>query len=367
MKKIILLISIISVLFLTACGPKNVENTNGSLNNEVGENNISGENSTDVMNGDDAEVFKMSFDERTKPYFDKKDATSGDRMKKEFNEIRLTKVDNHYELRANMIGDARIGLKALEAGMNQVADKTLPSIDIELENGDFLTLYGSRPQEIVEIYKELDAKRKWRQEYLDIPTFDDSDWSRTNKKSVWINKDGVPMYTYFNGEHGSGWARLQYIEGEGYYLMGRDTASRIDDWYFQTVNEVDAICIKLLPDDKIVLDIADPIGIPDEILYATFTEDKIEMQEGKTKDLTTIMQVYPSTSWVQTLDFVVADPTIAGVVNGTVVAKAAGTTTITAIKKNADGSSKEIASIKFSLSNAFSFTSASSKSGSSFL
>ena len=182
MKKIILLISIISVLFLTACGPKNVENTNGSLNNEVGENNISGENSTDVMNGDDAEVFKMSFDERTKPYFDKKDATSGDRMKKEFNEIRLTKVDNHYELRANMIGDARIGLKALEAGMNQVADKTLPSIDIELENGDFLTLYGSIPQEIVDIYKELDAKRKWGQEYLDIAAFDDEIILKKGKK-----------------------------------------------------------------------------------------------------------------------------------------------------------------------------------------
>ncbi len=272
MKKI-LLISIISALFLTACGPKDAGNTNGSQDNESGENNVAGENITDVMTGDDTEIFKMSFEDRTKSFFDKKDEISGDRMKNDFNVIRLTKVGNHYELRANIIGDAKIGLKALEAGMNQVADKTLPSVDLELDNGDLLTIYGSRPQEIVEIYNELDAKRKWRQVYLDILAFEDSDWSRTMEKSVWINSDGVPMYTYFNGEYGEGWARLQYVEGDGYYLIGRDLANRTNEWYFQTVNEKDALCINLLPDDKIVLDIYDALGVPDEVLYAEVSGD----------------------------------------------------------------------------------------------
>ena len=87
------------------------------------------------------------------------------------------------------------------------------------------------------------------------------------------------------------------------------------------------------------------IRLPDEILSAYFTEDSIELQVGKTKDLTSIMSVYPSDSWVQLLDFVVEDSSIADVVNNVVVAKSEGETVIHAIKKDSKNQQQIVASI----------------------
>ncbi|MBQ6860306.1 MAG: hypothetical protein IJO08_01505 [Clostridia bacterium] len=273
MKKIMLLVCIISVLVLTACGPKDKTNENNLPDNQSGENISNDDSGSEVIINDDSEIFKMSFEERTKPYFNKKEATSGDRMLKDFNVVKLTKVDNHYELRASMIGDARIGIKALEMGMNQIADQTVPEIDLELENGDIVTLYSIRPEEIIEQYKVIDAKRRWDRDPFDIPAFDDDDWAATRNKKKWMNSDGLPMYAYFDGMYGEGWARLEYVEEQGYYLKARNVASKTEAWYFQSTNEIDTLCIKLLPSDKIVLDIYDALGVSDEILYENVSGD----------------------------------------------------------------------------------------------
>ena len=96
MKKIMLLVCIISVLALTACGPKDKTNENNLPDNQSGENISNDDSGSEVIINDDAEIFKMSFEDRTKSFFDKKDEISGDRMKNDFNVIRLTKVGNHY-------------------------------------------------------------------------------------------------------------------------------------------------------------------------------------------------------------------------------------------------------------------------------
>jgi acetyltransferase-like isoleucine patch superfamily enzyme len=87
------------------------------------------------------------------------------------------------------------------------------------------------------------------------------------------------------------------------------------------------------------------IRLPDEILSAAFKEDTISLQEGKTKDLIAMMDIYPMDSWAQTLDFVVENPLVAEIVNGTVIAKQAGETVIRAIKKDGKDNQIEMASV----------------------
>ncbi|MBE7077214.1 MAG: hypothetical protein E7377_00760 [Clostridiales bacterium] len=87
------------------------------------------------------------------------------------------------------------------------------------------------------------------------------------------------------------------------------------------------------------------IRLPDEILTAAFTEEEIQLTVGRTKDLTSIMSIYPSESWVQTLDFVSENPAIASVVNNVVVGKGEGETVINAVKKDANNNERIVASI----------------------
>ncbi len=66
-------------------------------------------------------------------------------------------------------------------------------------------------------------------------------------------------------------------------------------------------------------------------------EQVLVMSPNETFKLTDVLQVYPSSSWVSTLDYVVSDEAIIGVVNGTVVARSSGKATITVKGKNGAG------------------------------
>ena len=84
------------------------------------------------------------------------------------------------------------------------------------------------------------------------------------------------------------------------------------------------------------------IRLPDEVLALYFdVEDKqLSLSPNETKDLTSILQVYPAETWLQVLDFESSNPEIADVVNQTLIAKQSGTATITAIGYDKKGNKK---------------------------
>ena len=89
------------------------------------------------------------------------------------------------------------------------------------------------------------------------------------------------------------------------------------------------------------------IRLPDEFTGLAFTEDTIKLSPNETKSVSDYLDIYPSDSWTETLNYEVEDESIASVVNGVVVAKQSGTTTITAIGRDADGNTvKAQATIK---------------------
>ncbi len=79
------------------------------------------------------------------------------------------------------------------------------------------------------------------------------------------------------------------------------------------------------------------IRLPDEILAMNFSEEEISLDLNETLRVSEILSVYPSESWIETLDFEIGDNDIASIVNGTIIAKKKGTTTLTAKGKNSDG------------------------------
>ena len=83
------------------------------------------------------------------------------------------------------------------------------------------------------------------------------------------------------------------------------------------------------------------VRLPDEIISMYFAlpegEEVLKLSPNETKDLTTILNVFPSESWLQTLDFVTSDSSIVDIVNQTIIAKQSGEATITAIGYDSKG------------------------------
>lgn len=70
------------------------------------------------------------------------------------------------------------------------------------------------------------------------------------------------------------------------------------------------------------------IGEDDQVLV---------LSPNETFNLSDILQVYPSASWISTLDYSTSNEAVIGVVNGTVVARSSGNATITVTGKNSAG------------------------------
>ncbi len=79
------------------------------------------------------------------------------------------------------------------------------------------------------------------------------------------------------------------------------------------------------------------IKLPDEIIYMYFNQEEKKLSPNETLDLSTVLTVYPGTSWIQTLDFESSDETIVGIVNNTLIAKKSGTAKVTATGKDSTG------------------------------
>lgn len=79
------------------------------------------------------------------------------------------------------------------------------------------------------------------------------------------------------------------------------------------------------------------LQLPDEVKAMYFAEDTLKLSPNETKELSSILNIYPSSSWIETLDFTASDDNVCDVVNQTIIAKSSGTAIVTAIGKDADG------------------------------
>ena len=73
------------------------------------------------------------------------------------------------------------------------------------------------------------------------------------------------------------------------------------------------------------------VRLPDEIMAAYFTQEEIKLSPNETKTIdNTLLKILPDESWLQTLIFESSDESVVTVIGQTIVAKSAGTATITA-------------------------------------
>lgn len=79
------------------------------------------------------------------------------------------------------------------------------------------------------------------------------------------------------------------------------------------------------------------LQLPDEVKAMYFEDETLRLSPNETKSLSSILNVYPSTSWIEVLDFETSDDNVCDVVNQTVIAKQSGSAIVTAIGKDADG------------------------------
>ncbi|MBR4237449.1 leucine-rich repeat protein [bacterium] len=79
------------------------------------------------------------------------------------------------------------------------------------------------------------------------------------------------------------------------------------------------------------------ISLPDDIIYMYFENTDVNLSPNETLDLTKALNIYPSSSWIQVLNFTSSNPNVVSIVNSTLIAKESGISNITASGKDKDG------------------------------
>ncbi len=79
------------------------------------------------------------------------------------------------------------------------------------------------------------------------------------------------------------------------------------------------------------------LTLPEEVMYMYFGEEQIKLSPNETLDLSKVLNIYPSDTWIEVLDFESDNKEVAAVVNQTIVAKKPGVAKITATGYNANG------------------------------
>ncbi|MBO4262641.1 MAG: leucine-rich repeat protein, partial [Clostridia bacterium] len=81
------------------------------------------------------------------------------------------------------------------------------------------------------------------------------------------------------------------------------------------------------------------LRLPDEFLSLAFNKDEVEIKENKTLKIADVLDFYPQTSWISTLDFEVPESSreLIEVVNQTIFAKKSGDATVIAKGRDNDG------------------------------
>ena len=233
MKKILLIMAMLTVLLTTGC----------SKNEKVEDNNVqdnqSNQQQEELVNTD--KVLNMSFEERVADFYRKKEEIVGDKLRQDYSNVRLNKIDEHYEIVADLVGYVKIDDRILENAIDEIKNNALESMEIEATNGDRLIIYSKRPQEINSM----------------IDNYYSDDWRSAKNENDWLNAEGIPMYVrrldVSNLKNEDLNVMISKRDGE-YYLQYRTLAEAVADWhYIVSVNEKDAVKIELLPTDKILL------------------------------------------------------------------------------------------------------------------
>jgi len=234
------LILVLAVL-LSACG----------ADNEVKE--YDKENQINLQ-ASETDILNMSFEKRTASFLDKKEEFSQSDSKNEFANIRLAKVDGYYELKADLIGEAIIEANILDNALKEIKANNLDQIAVNVGKEKAI-IYSRKPQEITDWHEKV-KKQLEEQEFAEdfsvtgIPTYDDGDWISAKNNEEWLDSNGIPMYVSLRDF----WVRLTK-EDEGYHLYDRGLIPGI-----AVIKESNAICIKLLGEDKISLDSSNYFG-----------------------------------------------------------------------------------------------------------
>ena len=141
----------------------------------------------------------------------------------------------------------------------------------------------------------------------------------------------TPVYSSFNSTSVVTIELTDYIEqikqSDGYHF-GADGSLTLEE----DNNSFIAVCYDYALNQSMF-----EIRLPDDFLALAFTQDEIALSPNETLDISSVLNVYPSESWVQMIDFTVEDATVAEVINQTVLAKQSGTTTITATGYDREG------------------------------
>jgi len=254
-------------------------------NNYTNRNTGNGEN----LLGEVIDLNIMDFLERTKSFFNKQEEIKGDRLREEFSNIRLVKKDKNYELKADLLGDVKIETEILEKAVKEITENKLEELEIQTVNGESVIIYSKKPQEIIELHERVKNSDDYEFDFneVGVPTYYDEDWIAAKDENEWLNADGNPMYVKYNGEFYKEYFAALKKEEDGYYLLGRELAGMGDIWNLVTVNEKNSVNIKLLPTDKIILDINDFYhNLPDDFKAKELTVEEyynLSPKDGSTK------------------------------------------------------------------------------------
>lgn len=267
-RNIVVLVIVLSIsLSLLGCSKNDNVNLPQNENNEQQETN----NIDNIAN--------MSFEERTKDFFDKKDEIKDDNLRTDFANVRLNKVNNHYEIVADLIGDVKIDTDVMDEAIEKIKDEKLEKLEIKTVSNETLVIYSKRPEETKTYAKDMPKEDGFEYEvnelgYVNLGTYDDEDWFMAKSDEEWLNQSGLPMYILYEGSLQEKWPLLRKAE-DGYYLYARNLAGAVDISRMITVNEKNAVRINVLPTEKIVLDINDFYGnLPEDYEFKVMTVEE---------------------------------------------------------------------------------------------
>jgi len=141
----------------------------------------------------------------------------------------------------------------------------------------------------------------------------------------------TPIYSAFNSTNKVTVELTDYVADlKNSVAMGQDEEGNVIA--VENSNTLVAICY-----DYALNAATYELKIPAEFTSLEFTQDSLLLNPNETKDLGTLLDAYPSDSWIETLSYSSSNPEVADVVNQTVIAKTSGSAVITVIGRDAEG------------------------------
>lgn len=234
-KLIIGLFSIILVVSLTACQPNNLENENNDKNVENIETS-------------DSKVLDQSFEERTANFVkfkkDKSNTVNDEAFLNYFyaenwiRNVSLTKVDNHYELKADIYNPTVFSKEDLAKAIEKCKDENLKSI--EFNN---YTIYLTEEDLLDEFEPDSFYRNLIKNKIED-------------NGNILINSENIPLLI-LNSEDKLFELVVSSKDDTKYYLSPMDRAGFVSGTIEMGDINKDAININLLKDDIICIELTD--------------------------------------------------------------------------------------------------------------